>query len=43
MAKVETATAGGRNLLAEMEQDVLRRIDLARNEYEDQSSKMRQR
>ena len=43
MAKVETATAGGRNLLAEMEQDVLRRIDLARNEYEDQSSKMGQR
>ena len=43
MAKVETATAKGRNLLAEMKQDVLHRIDLARSEYEDQSSKMRPR
>src|ERR1017187_3917307 len=43
MAKVETATAKGRNLLAEMKQDVLLRIDLARSEYEDQSSKMRPR
>ncbi len=41
MAKVETATAKGRNLLAEMKLDVQRRIDLSRNEYEDRSSKMR--
>ena len=43
MAKIETATAIGRNLLAEMKLDVQRRIDLARNEYEDQFSKMRPR
>lgn len=43
MAKVETATAKGRNLLAEMKQDVLHQIDLVRTEYEDQSSKMRSR
>ena len=41
MAKVETATVKGRNLIAEMKQEVLRRIDLARNEFENQSSKMR--
>ena len=38
MAKVETATARGRNLLAEMKQDVLHRIALARSEYEDRAS-----
>ena len=43
MAKVETATARGRNLLAEMKQDVLHRIDLARGEYEHQSLKVRPR
>jgi hypothetical protein len=43
MAKVETATAKGRNLLAEMKQDVQHRIDLTRKEYEDQFSKMRPR
>ena len=43
MAKVETAKAKGRNLLAEMKQDVQHRIDLARNEYEDQSSNRRPR
>jgi hypothetical protein len=41
MAKVETATARGGNMLAEMKLDVKRRIDLARIEFEDQSSKMR--
>jgi hypothetical protein len=40
MAKVETATAKGRNLLAEMATAVHRRIDLARKEYEVQSSKV---
>jgi hypothetical protein len=43
MAKVETATAKGRNFLAEMKLDVQRRIDLTRNEYEDQFSKVRPR
>jgi hypothetical protein len=41
MAKVESAAAKGRNLLAEMKKDILHRIDLARNEFEDQFSKMR--
>jgi len=41
MAKVEIATTEGRDLLAEMKKDVQRRIDLARNEYEVQSSKIR--
>jgi hypothetical protein len=43
MAKVEIATTKGRNLLAEMKKDVQHRIDLARNEYAEQASKMRQR
>ena len=41
MAKVESAAAKGRNLLAEMKKDILHRIDLARNEFEDQFSKTR--
>ncbi|MFZ0392264.1 MAG: hypothetical protein WBX09_09545 [Terracidiphilus sp.] len=41
MAKVESAAAKGRNLLAEMKKDILHRIDLTRNEFEDQFSKMR--
>jgi hypothetical protein len=43
MAKVQTATAEDRDLLAEMKQDVQHRIGLARNEFEDQSSKLRPR
>lgn len=43
MAKVEIATTKGRNLLAEMKKDVQYRIDLARNEYAEQASRMRQR
>jgi hypothetical protein len=38
MANVESAAAQGRNLLAEMAQDVQRRIETARAEYEFQSS-----
>ena len=41
MATAETAKTKGRNLLAEMKKDVLRRIDMARNDYDEQSSKMR--
>ena len=43
MAKVESAAAKGRNLLAEMAKDVRQRIQLARNEYEDRRLKMRPR
>jgi hypothetical protein len=43
MANVGIETVKGRNLLAEMKQDVLHRIDLARSSFEDQSSKMRPR
>jgi ElaB/YqjD/DUF883 family membrane-anchored ribosome-binding protein len=41
MAKVESAAAKGRNLLAEMAKDVRQRIQLARNEYEDRRIKVR--
>jgi len=41
MAKVDSARAKGRNLLAEMAKDVQRRIELARREYEVQSSAMK--
>jgi peptidoglycan hydrolase CwlO-like protein len=40
MAKVETAAADGRDLLVEMAKHVTRRIQLARSEFEDQSSKL---
>jgi hypothetical protein len=40
MAKVDSAAAKGRDLLAVMRKDVQRRIALARDEYEDQSSKV---
>jgi peptidoglycan hydrolase CwlO-like protein len=43
MAKVEIATATGRDLLAEMKRDVLHRIGLARTEYRDQAARMRPR
>jgi hypothetical protein len=41
MAKASSASAKGRNLLAEMKKDILHRIGLARNDYDEQSSKMR--
>jgi hypothetical protein len=43
MAKAESATAKGGNLLAEMAKDVQQRIQLARSEYEAQSSRIRAR
>jgi hypothetical protein len=42
MAKVATATAKGRNLLAEMAKDVRLRIEMARSEYELQLSKLKE-
>jgi hypothetical protein len=41
MAKVVSAAAKGRNLLAEMKKDVQHRIDLARQEFEARSSETR--
>jgi len=41
MATAETTKARGRDLLAEMKKDVLRRIELARKELEDRASEMR--
>jgi hypothetical protein len=41
MAKVDTADAKGRDLLAQMKRDVQHRINLAREEYEEHSSKTR--
>jgi uncharacterized membrane protein YccC len=41
MAKVESAAAKGRNLLAEMAKGVRQRTQLARNEYEDRRLKTR--
>ena len=35
------AAAKGRNLLAEMRNDIMHRIELARKEFEDQPSEMR--
>jgi peptidoglycan hydrolase CwlO-like protein len=43
MAKVVSAAAKGRNLLAEMKKDVQHRIDLARTEYKEQTARTRQR
>lgn len=40
MSKVQDATARGRDLLGEMAKDVRRRIELARREYEEMSSKV---
>jgi chaperonin cofactor prefoldin len=41
MASAETAKTKGRDLLAEMKKDVLHRVDLARNEFEEHSSETR--
>jgi hypothetical protein len=41
MATAETAKTKGRNLLAEMKEDVLHRIELARKEFEEHSSETR--
>jgi hypothetical protein len=40
MAKIESAATGGRDLLAEMATDLKIRIELARKEFEDQSSNL---
>jgi len=41
MATAETAKTKGRNLLAEMKEDVLHRIELAQQEFEEHSSETR--